>query len=137
MTSLRIIKLTTIFQMETLNLISSVMIKTRLVSLLNYRTHYRLSNTKINKCRSLENSPLSNLTNDRNFYSKELRECNFYFIEGEPTTKIRKFNIYLLLMDYCIFYSLMRHSRFYYSIQLIAQHQQRLSTLIFLIIDDN
>ena len=31
----------------------------------------------------------------------------------------------------------MRHSRFRYSIQLIAQHKQRLSTLIFLIIDDN
>ena len=137
MTSLRITKLTIIFLMITLNLISLVMIKTRLVSLLNYRAHYRLSNTEINKCRSLESSPRSNLSNDRNFYSKELRECNFYFIEGEPTTKIRKFNICLLLMDYCIFYSLMSHSRFCYSIQLIAQHQQILSTLIFLIIDDN
>ena len=131
MTSLRITKLTTIFLMETLNLISLVMIKTKLVLLLNYCVHYRLSNTKINKCRSLENSPRSNLSNDGNFYSKENRECNFYFIEGEPTTKIRKFNIYLLLMDYCIFYSLMRHSRFCYSIRLIAQHQQRLSTQSF------
>ena len=75
MTSLRITKLTTIFLMETLNLISLVMIKTKLVLLLNYCVHYRLSNTKINKCRSLENSQRSNLSMIEIFILKKIENA--------------------------------------------------------------